>query len=235
MRLTGDSDQGANWLFYGLVCISAIIHLGLLYRFGDISENNDSRTAIEVEVAGADQAAPQRSLPAPPDPSLPDESVQQEPETWESNESLPRPEPPSETEVPPEDADPEIVEQEIASWQGPEDLEEKAEEKSEQHQTAGPDEKAAYLDSIRAAIEKNKRYPVTARRRRLEGRVSVSFEINGKGDVSNLSVAGSSGFSVLDKAAVSAVRDAGSFDPPPEQVGSLPVKIEIPIAFELKR
>ncbi|MFW6080863.1 MAG: TonB family protein [Desulfosalsimonas sp.] len=210
--------------------------MALFYRFGDISEKNDSRTVIEVEVAGSHQADPQRSLPAPPDHSLPDESGLQEPETWETDESVFNPERALETENPPENPEPQVVEQEIASWQGPEDFEEKAEEKVEQQQqAAGPDQKAAYLDSIRAAIERNKQYPPIARRRRLEGRVSVSFEISGKGEVFNVSIAGSSGFSVLDEAAVAAVRDAGSFGPPPEQAGSTPLKIQIPIAFELKR
>ena len=77
-------------------------------------------------------------------------------------------------------------------------------------------------------------YPETARRNGWEGRVLVRATITTLGTVSAASIVGSSGYGVLDSAAVSAVR---RWRFRPKTVGNQPVEstIEVPIDFSLRR
>lgn len=84
-------------------------------------------------------------------------------------------------------------------------------------------------------IEQKKHYPLSARQRHLEGRVLLTFTINANGRVSNVRVIKGSRFSMLDDAAVAAVRDAAPFPPPPKKVFGQSIDLKIPISFELIR
>ena len=48
-----------------------------------------------------------------------------------------------------------------------------------------------FISKLKRKIEKNKHYPKMAKKRRLDGRVSVSFRVTKSGGVSNISVKGS--------------------------------------------
>lgn len=80
---------------------------------------------------------------------------------------------------------------------------------------------------IRTAIEKSVRYPVRARERGIEGTVIAEFGIDDRGLPRNLRILQSSGWDVLDSAALDTVVRASPF---PVVKG----KIEIPITFRLK-
>ncbi|MBI4684250.1 MAG: TonB family protein [Nitrospirae bacterium] len=80
---------------------------------------------------------------------------------------------------------------------------------------------------IRAAIEKVKTYPVLAMKRRIEGILMTEFIINSKGYSENVAVAKSSGYEILDSAAIAIIKRAAPF---PKVEG----QISIPITFSLK-
>jgi protein TonB len=67
------------------------------------------------------------------------------------------------------------------------------------------------LSKIRNKIEGARYYPPEARRQRLEGKSSVSFEIAEDGSVSNLAITRSSGNPLLDDAALETIRRAAPF------------------------
>lgn len=90
-----------------------------------------------------------------------------------------------------------------------------------------------YLDMVRLKIEKQKKYPDMAQQRNLEGQVTVEFDINLDGRISEPSVSKSSGFQSLDQAALDAVKKASPFASPPRQFFSESIHINLPIRFEL--
>lgn len=84
------------------------------------------------------------------------------------------------------------------------------------------------LSKIRAAIEKAKNYPAIARNNGIEGTVLTEFSIGTDGLPVNIKIIKSSGFNVLDSAALQTINKASPF---PAIKGSL----EIPITFVLKK
>ena len=82
------------------------------------------------------------------------------------------------------------------------------------------------LAQIRERIQAAVVYPPLARLRRLEGVAQVRFAIARDGSPQDVSVAGSTGHAILDRAALAAVRDAA---PLPWVYGLL----EVPVRFEL--
>jgi protein TonB len=81
---------------------------------------------------------------------------------------------------------------------------------------------------IRDLIQRKVTYPLYARKRGWEGKVSVSFVISPEGKVSNVSISKSSGRDLLDKSALDAVRKASPFPPPPVHA-----MIKIPVIYRL--
>jgi protein TonB len=77
-------------------------------------------------------------------------------------------------------------------------------------------------------------YPAVARRRRQQGTVLLSVRVDAAGRPGGIEVRLSSGFPVLDEAAVAAVRD---WDFEPGRADGEPVasQVEVPIRFELDR
>jgi len=77
------------------------------------------------------------------------------------------------------------------------------------------DIRAAYQKQIRELIESHKQYPLLARRGRQQGQVVVEFDINRTGKSGAVKVVRSSGHSLLDRAALKAVRAVERFPEPP--------------------
>jgi protein TonB len=77
-------------------------------------------------------------------------------------------------------------------------------------------------------------YPELARRRHEEGLVLVAVKVTAQGRAARVEIKKSSGFSLLDDAAVEAVRD---WEFQPASIGSLAFESEIvvPVRFELRR
>lgn len=92
----------------------------------------------------------------------------------------------------------------------------------------------SYLAAIRARIERNKRYPVVARRRGQEGEVVLRFILAVTGEVLKVEVLKSSGVASLDRAAVNAVHRAMPFAEPPEGLVAETLPMELTIVFRLR-
>lgn len=84
----------------------------------------------------------------------------------------------------------------------------------------------ALLAQIRAKLQKNLVYPPVARLNRIQGRVDVRFEIQPTGTPKNVKVVASSGFEVLDDAAVQTVLASAPLP-------VVPLKVSVPVVFKL--
>ncbi|MDD2336587.1 MAG: energy transducer TonB [Geobacteraceae bacterium] len=91
-----------------------------------------------------------------------------------------------------------------------------------------------YSTIVRALIEAHKEYPRAARRMGIRGSVAVSFSLDRHGELRNVSLAKSSGCTLLDNAGLRAVRSVGRFPPPPrESMTGEEISFSLPITFTL--
>ncbi|MBF0226563.1 MAG: energy transducer TonB [Desulfobacterales bacterium] len=90
-----------------------------------------------------------------------------------------------------------------------------------------------YFEMIKIKIEGKKEYPKSAIHRQREGKVKVKFIINLDGNVNSSEVTMSSGSSILDNAALMAVKNSSPFPAPPPNMFKKSINIEIIIVFEL--
>jgi protein TonB len=93
--------------------------------------------------------------------------------------------------------------------------------------------KAAYLRSIASLIDRQKSYPLMARKGRQQGIVNVVFTLDQNGLLDNCQVKESSGFRPLDQAALKAVRQVRRYPDPPPALGEKP-SFQIAISFRLE-
>jgi len=94
----------------------------------------------------------------------------------------------------------------------------------------------AYLhfqDLVRRRIEDAKRYPHWARRQGFEGMTKVQFAIPINGQANSIKIVASSGYDILDQAAIQTVKKANPF-PSPRMIKRNMVEVEVPIVFQLK-
>lgn len=84
------------------------------------------------------------------------------------------------------------------------------------------------IGTIRTAIEKAKSYPPLARKRGAEGTVTAEFTINSAGHPENIRIIQSSGYEILDSAAMNTILRASPFPP-------VRGNIEVPITFRIDR
>jgi len=89
-----------------------------------------------------------------------------------------------------------------------------------------------YLVLIQNKIEKNRKYPAKAVANNQEGTSYVKFTILPNGDISEISLIKSSGYSDLDQTAIAMVQDA---NPLPSFPQKTPLSIKLPIIFKIKR
>ncbi|NLO92615.1 MAG: energy transducer TonB [Elusimicrobia bacterium] len=90
----------------------------------------------------------------------------------------------------------------------------------------------AYLDAVRLHIERAKLYPQAARRGGLQGAARVSFTIGADGRTYGLDIENSSGYALLDKAALSTVLRANPF---PAPLDGKPFRALVDISFRLRQ
>jgi protein TonB len=88
----------------------------------------------------------------------------------------------------------------------------------------------AVLSSLRARIVEKIRYPALARANGWKGTVLLELLLDERGLLQGLAVRRSSGYAVLDRAAAALMRSVTPVDNP---LGR-PLRIEVPIAYELK-
>ena len=88
----------------------------------------------------------------------------------------------------------------------------------------------AQFSIISKLVREHLEYPYLARRMGWEGVVLLFFRLTPTGEVEEIKVLKSSGFEVLDKSAVNAVKRASKYFPRPNQI----VLIKLPIQFKLE-
>lgn len=86
---------------------------------------------------------------------------------------------------------------------------------------------------LRARLTHYFRYPALARRRGWQGRVILSLSINARGQLSHLRIAQSSGYPVLDRAALHSLRQVGCLPRAAAWVGGRDVNVELPVRYRL--
>jgi len=93
-----------------------------------------------------------------------------------------------------------------------------------------PAAEARWQAQLLARLERHKRYPASARARRIEGVVQLAFGLDASGGVTTVRVARSSGSPDLDEAALAMVRRASPLPAPPAG----PTTVTVPVRFDLR-
>lgn len=91
-----------------------------------------------------------------------------------------------------------------------------------------------YLAQIRGLIERRKEYPVQARKTGQTGTTMVSFILKKHGELVEARVAGTSGRTLLDRAALRAVESVGRFPPFPDHSWGDSRAFQVPISFRIE-
>ena len=94
--------------------------------------------------------------------------------------------------------------------------------------------KASWEKALVSHLNRYKRYPRTARRRRIEGDVRVRFGVDRSGQISAAAVVASSGFAALDEEALAVLQRASPLPPPPAQVRGATFDLVLPLQFRIK-
>ena len=91
-----------------------------------------------------------------------------------------------------------------------------------------------YLYSIRKKIEKNKNYPIIARKMGLEGITCVEFALDKVGRVISIKILKTSGTKILDRAAITSIKQAQPFFHIPKQLNLNEIKVKLSIVFHIE-
>jgi periplasmic protein TonB len=228
-----DRTPGPNWLLRTLIIISVGVHAILLLHLSGVYQSS-TLTYIEMSLQNISQSSV-RDIPRPrPRPKVP------EPEDRvQKINVVQRPLPrfkllavtPMEKNLPDTLMEglsvpdvPQTPGVDSADWvPGP-----------QSHEAVGEFmTTASYLDMVRLKIESRKRYPETAKARRIEGRVKIRFILSSDGRVRDLTVSKGARASELNMAALDAVRAAAPFPRPPSNLFEGDLSLELVIVFEL--
>lgn len=92
---------------------------------------------------------------------------------------------------------------------------------------------AEYLEMVKLKIEREKKYPESARNRQVEGHITVRFVIRTDGNIEGVELTKKSRHTVLNEAAIAAVRKAAPFQKPPPRLFKEKITLTVRIVFEL--
>jgi periplasmic protein TonB len=92
----------------------------------------------------------------------------------------------------------------------------------------------AYIASVSSAVHRRYRYPRPARRAGLQGEVVLEFRVDSKGRIHDVRVASSSGYRLLDRAAVEAVEQVAAVPPPPALLGWEDRRVKVAFVYALR-
>jgi len=90
-----------------------------------------------------------------------------------------------------------------------------------------------YTALIRSMIDKQKEYPLMARKSGAEGTVYIKFVLARDGRLKRAEVSRSSGRNILDRAAMNAVTSVNRFPAVPESMEGAELHFELPLAYKL--
>lgn len=91
----------------------------------------------------------------------------------------------------------------------------------------------AYRRRLAEKLAQAKFYPKLAQRRGMEGKVMVHFVIDRAGTIQSAQIKESSGYGMLDEAALDAVYSIGRFDPFPEEITDAQLEITFAMVYKL--
>ncbi len=91
----------------------------------------------------------------------------------------------------------------------------------------------AYKTALQAEIARHRSYPRIARRLRQEGTVEVGFVVLADGRLTEIELVDSSGYELLDHAALQAVRGVRQFRPIPSELARKRWNLSVPLNFRL--
>ena len=90
-----------------------------------------------------------------------------------------------------------------------------------------------FAQIVRRSIESQKRYPLAARKSRIEGRVGIKMTIRRDGQLEMIEIIESSGHTILDIAALESVRRAAPFPPFPKEAERSRIQMSIYLVFKM--
>ena len=93
--------------------------------------------------------------------------------------------------------------------------------------------KSEYSYLIRMKIASAKIYPELARKKNQQGKATLSLKLGKDGNILNVSVGNSSGYKILDQAAIDAIKDAAPYPIIPDKLNKKYVLLKLPISFVL--
>lgn len=94
------------------------------------------------------------------------------------------------------------------------------------------DVRSLYRAELRAQIEKNKTYPVLAKRLGQQGTVVVAFTLLEDGKIKDVKIDQPSRYEHLNASALEAVKKVEKFKPIPKEIGEAMMEIKVPINFK---
>jgi protein TonB len=93
---------------------------------------------------------------------------------------------------------------------------------------------AAYQAALAAAIEREKFYPVLARRLNQEGIVEIGFTVQADGRIVNIHLLSQAPSAVLERGAMEAIARVGQFQPIPPKLGMSAMNLTISLVYKLR-
>ena len=92
-----------------------------------------------------------------------------------------------------------------------------------------------YLSKLQRLIEKNKRYPKSAKRLKQMGKVYLSFTIGKNGEIRNVKISKNSKYKRLNKATMEIMSNIKKFDPIPKELNKSSWDITVPVVYQIVR
>jgi protein TonB len=84
-------------------------------------------------------------------------------------------------------------------------------------------------------LERHRRYPASAQRRRQEGVAYLRFSVDRGGRLVVFALERSSGFELLDEETLAVIQRAQPLPPPPREIEGNPVEVVVPVQFAIRR
>jgi periplasmic protein TonB len=182
----------------------------------------------------------QAALPSPPEqvepkPEKPEEKAETKIEPEERIEVPPAPVPPVAALPPPEEVEPPPPPEPAVRPAPPTDAPPAPATTAPPRQHhASTAEIDAWKTGIVALINNNMTFPEAARARRQKGVVHVTFAFDREGHVVSSQVTRTSGYALLDQAALTILQKAQPFPPPPAGLSGEVFSFTIPVRFRLQ-
>ncbi|WP_125911856.1 energy transducer TonB [Kiloniella majae] len=99
---------------------------------------------------------------------------------------------------------------------------------------AGQKATGDYWKAVQIHLARNKRYPRKAKRRQMQGEIMIQLTLFSSGKVESYKILESSGFPLLDKAAIKMINKSAPFPPFPASITAAQMSRRIPVVFNMK-